>query len=75
MPISPTPKTTPNNVGNFITAEAAVPVEGLKHSRTMSLDSKAVSNGQLLFTAPSFSSAETRAGNVHQTLPVSALLF
>ncbi|XP_066274907.1 ralBP1-associated Eps domain-containing protein 1-like isoform X3 [Branchiostoma lanceolatum] len=42
MPISPTPKTTPNNVVNFITAEAAVPVEGLKHSRTMSLDSKAV---------------------------------
>ncbi|CAH1224941.1 REPS1 [Branchiostoma lanceolatum] len=41
MPISPTPKTTPNNVVNFITAEAAVPVEGLKHSRTMSLDSKA----------------------------------
>ncbi|KAI8520753.1 RalBP1-associated Eps domain-containing protein 1 [Branchiostoma belcheri] len=42
MPISPTPKTTPNNVVNFVTAEAAVPVEGLKHSRTMSLDSKAV---------------------------------
>eukprot|EP00058_Branchiostoma_floridae_P000363 XP_002585851.1 hypothetical protein BRAFLDRAFT_73388 [Branchiostoma floridae] len=41
MPISPTPKTTPNNVVNFITAEAAVPAEGLKHSRTMSLDSKA----------------------------------
>ncbi|XP_078698401.1 ralBP1-associated Eps domain-containing protein 1-like isoform X5 [Branchiostoma floridae x Branchiostoma belcheri] len=42
MPISPTPKTTPNNVVNFVTAEAAVPTEGLKHSRTMSLDSKAV---------------------------------
>ncbi|XP_078698399.1 ralBP1-associated Eps domain-containing protein 1-like isoform X3 [Branchiostoma floridae x Branchiostoma belcheri] len=41
MPISPTPKTTPNNVVNFVTAEAAVPTEGLKHSRTMSLDSKA----------------------------------